>query len=176
MVRRWRRCPQTVLNPNPPDRRIIPGCGSGYEVVAFAGAGYAVTALDFSPPAIARARASVGPALSDRIVAGDFFTHDLPAGSFDLIYERTFWCALPPARWPEMAARTAALLKPDGTLAGLFYFGEKADGPPFGFSPGEPKDLFGPHFDLVVDAPVPAWESLPLYAGNERWQEWRRRE
>ncbi len=157
-------------------RVLIPGCGSGYEVVAFAGAGYDVTALDFSPPAIARARTCVGPAHADRIVEGNFFTHNLPAGSFDLIYERTFWCALPPTRWPEIAARTAALLKPGGTLVGLFYFGEKDDGPPFGFSPGEPEGLFGPRFHLDVDEPVPAPESLPLYAGQERWQERRRRE
>src|ERR1035437_7553388 len=35
---------------------LIPGCGSGYEIAAFAVAGWDVTAIDFSPPAIAQAR------------------------------------------------------------------------------------------------------------------------
>ena len=35
---------------------LIPGCGSGYEIQAFAEAGYEVTAIDFSPFAVDRAK------------------------------------------------------------------------------------------------------------------------
>jgi SAM-dependent methyltransferase len=155
-------------------RVLIPGCGSGYEVAPFAHAGYAVTAIDFSPPAVARARARLGPTLGDHVVEGDFFSHDFADAPFDLVYERTFLCALPPELWPKIIARTASLLKPGGTLAGLYFFGEKDDGPPFGLAPGEPAKLFGPQFVMVADEPVPAAESLPLFAGHERWQERRR--
>ncbi len=41
---------------------LIPGCGSGYEIAAFDAAGYDVTAIDFSPAAIKRARRVRRPA------------------------------------------------------------------------------------------------------------------
>ena len=156
-------------------RALVPGCGSGYEVAALAHAGYAVTAIDFSPPAVARARANVGAALAGRIVEGDFFTYEFADAPFEFVYERTFLCALPPALWPKIVARTAALLKPGGTLAGFYFFGEKDDGPPFGLAVDEAEKLFTAEFELVADEAVPPAESLPLFAGKERWQERRRR-
>ncbi|HZP59341.1 MAG TPA: methyltransferase domain-containing protein [Opitutaceae bacterium] len=152
---------------------LIPGCGSGYEVAAFAAAGCRVTAIDFSPPAVDRARAHVGPVLADRIVLGDFFTHPFSPASFDLIYERTFLCALPPARWPLIARRLGELLKPGGRLVGFFFFGDKDDGPPFGLAAGEAGHLFDSAFTLETDEPVA--DSLPLFAGGERWQIRRRK-
>jgi SAM-dependent methyltransferase len=157
-------------------RALVPGCGSGYEIVALADAGYAVTAIDFSPPAVERARRHVGPALAEHVIEGDFFTHDLPAAPFDFIYERTFLCALPPEMWPRLVHRLASLLAPGGTLAGIFCFGPKEDGPPFGLAPDEPAALFDHHFVLVDDRPIPADESPPIFAGQERWQERRRRQ
>lgn len=153
---------------------LIPGCGSGYEIAAFAAAGYAVTAIDFSPPAVARARANLPQALAERVVEGDFFTYDFSAAPFDLVYERTFLCALPPELWPRIVDRTATLLKPGGTLTGFYFFGEKDDGPPFGLDAGEPARLFEARFALVDDRAVPATESLPLFVDRERWQERRR--
>ena len=75
----------------PAGRRVlIPGCGSGYEVRAFAAAGHEVVAIDFSPAAIAAARGVLGE-LGHLVVQGDFFAH--PFGLFDLVYERPFLCA-----------------------------------------------------------------------------------
>lgn len=156
-------------------RVLIPGCGAGREIAAFAAGGYAVTAIDISPPAVAQARVRVGPALAGHVLEGDFFACSFDSTPFDLVYERTFLCALPSDRWPRIAERTAALLKPGGTLAGLYFFGDKDDGPPFGLAPDEAARLFDPDFDLVVDEPVPPAESLPLFAARERWQERRRR-
>jgi hypothetical protein len=116
----------------------------------------------------------VGPRLADSVIEGDFFTHDFAAAPFDLVYERTFLCALPPELWPKIIARTAALLKPGGTLAGIYFFGEKDDGPPFGLAPEEPAKLFNREFVLVADEPIAAAESLPIFSGRERWQERRR--
>jgi SAM-dependent methyltransferase len=154
---------------------LIPGCGSGYEVVAFAEAGYRVTAIDFSVPAVARARRTVGPALAARIVEGDFFAHTFADAPFDVIYERTFLCALPPAWREKIVARQAALLRPGGLLAGLYYFEETDDGPPHGLAPGTAERLFDAPFQLERDELVAPAESPPLFAGHERWQERRRR-
>lgn len=155
-------------------RVFIPGCGSGHEVRAFSDAGFEVTALDFAPKAIERARKLAGPALASQIVLGDFFTHDLPAGSFDYVYERTFLCSLTPDRREAYRNRVFSLLKPGGYLVGYFYYQipELSKGPPFGFAWGTADELFARHFILTKDEAVA--DSLPLFAGHERWQEQRR--
>jgi trans-aconitate methyltransferase len=43
-----------------------------------------------------------------------------PAFTPDLIYERAFLCAIPPAMRPQLLARWAELLPAGGLLAGFF--------------------------------------------------------
>jgi SAM-dependent methyltransferase len=157
---------------NPPGRVLIPGCGSGYEVQAFYDAGFEVTAIDFSPVAVERAAYILGP-LQSCVIPGDFFTHDLSAHNFDLIYERTFLCSLPPARWPAYVNRMAELLAKGSLLAGIFLYGEETDPPPYPLSELDALELLGEHFELIRSEPVS--DSLPLFQGMERWQEWRRK-
>src|SRR5215469_14162042 len=76
-------------------RVLIPGCGSGYEVRAFAEAGHEALAVDFAPAALERAKRILGP-LSACVRLADFFEADL-GGAYDLIYERAFLCSLPRA-------------------------------------------------------------------------------
>jgi SAM-dependent methyltransferase len=102
-----------------PGRVLIPGCGSGYEVQAFHETGYDVTAIDFSPGAVDQAKRVLG-VLAERVILGDFFTYNFEQGPFDLIYERTFLCSMPPSRWPDYANRMADLLSPEGGLIGIF--------------------------------------------------------
>jgi SAM-dependent methyltransferase len=158
---------------SPRGKVLIPGAGSGYEIKAFADAGYDVTALDFSPAAVERAQHLVGPALADRVQLGDFFSHSFPA-TFDLIYERTFLCSIMPDRRPAYRDRMASLLKYGGQFVGYFFYQRtiQRDGPPFGLAWGEGDALFARHFLIVKDDPVS--DSLPVFAGHERWQERRR--
>jgi SAM-dependent methyltransferase len=156
----------------PPARRVlIPGCGTGYEVAAFADAGHDVIAIDFSPVAVNAARAVLGP-LADRVRQADFFAFDAESG-FDVVYERAFLCALPRRLWADYAARMAQIVRPGGVLAGFFFFGDGDRGPPFALHEGEIDALFGADFERVADAPVNG--SVPVFAGRERWQTWRRR-
>ena len=152
-------------------RALVPGCGSGYEIRAFEAAGWDVLGLDFSPAAVQRARAVLGP-LADRVTEGDYFTHPLGAAGFELVYERTFLCALPPDTWPAYARRLAQLVRPGGVLCGYFFFGPEDEPPPYPIAPADLAALLGPAFARVADAAVT--DSLPLYAGKERWQVWRR--
>jgi SAM-dependent methyltransferase len=152
-------------------RVLIPGCGSGYEVQAFYDAGFDVTAVDFSPVAIERARKRLGP-LGVRVRVADFFADEFHSPPFDLIYERTFLCSMPPPRWPLYRQRMAQLLAPEGRLVGLFFYGREPSGPPFPITPAEMDDLFRDTFRLTRDEPVA--DSLPLFLGRERWQEWAR--
>lgn len=117
---------------------LIPGCGSGHEIHAFADAGYEVTAIDFAPFAVERARRMVGPKLAERVLQADFFEYDFPSQYFDIVYERAFVCSFPPDRRPAYRDRMAQLLKYRGLLIG-YYFYQQPDllaGPPYGFAWG----------------------------------------
>jgi ubiquinone/menaquinone biosynthesis C-methylase UbiE len=148
---------------------LIPGCGSSYEVRAFHDAGYDVTAIDFSPAAVEQAKKVLG-SLAERVILGNFFTHDFGQRRFDLIYERTFLCSLPPARWPDYVNRMADLLSPRGRLIGLFLYGQEPEPPPYPLTDAQAEALFEKHFRLVRSEMVK--DSLPLFRGMERWQEW----
>jgi SAM-dependent methyltransferase len=155
-----------------PRNVLIPGCGTGYEVRAFAQHGHDVAAIEFSDAAIEAARRELGP-LADRLKKADFFS--FATASFDLVYERAFMCALPRRMWPQWAARVAALVRPGGELAGFFYFDDNARGPPFGISAAALGELLSPRFELTEDLPIPQEQSLPVFKGKERWQVWTRR-
>lgn len=150
---------------------LIPGCGSAHELALMCAAGWDVTAIDFSPVAVARARALAGP-WAARIVEADFFAWEA-ARPLDLVYEQAFLCALPRERWAEVARRWEALLAPGGMLAGYFFFDDNVKGPPFGIGRARLEALLAPGFACVVDEAVE--DSLPVFGEKERWMVWRRR-
>ena len=43
----------------------------------------------------------------------------------------------------------------------------------FGIEPEQLDALLSPHFERIEDAPVD--DSIPVFAGRERWQVWQRR-
>jgi SAM-dependent methyltransferase len=154
-----------------PQVALIPGCGSGHDLAFLAAQGWDATAIDFSPAAVAMAREVAGQ-WSARVVEADFFTFQ-PAQRLDLIYERAFLCAMPRVLWPQLAARWAQLLAPGGLLAGFFFFDDAAKGPPFGISAEQLDALLSPYFECIEDAHVS--DSIPVFAGKERWMVWRRK-
>jgi SAM-dependent methyltransferase len=149
---------------------LVPGCGSAHELTLMCEAGWDATAIDFSPEAVARARTLAGP-WADRIRQADFFAY-APEKPLDLVYEQAFLCALPRARRPDVARRWAELLGQGGLLAGYFFFDNVPKGPPFGISREELVALLDPAFECVVDEPVE--DSIPVFAGKERWMIWQR--
>jgi SAM-dependent methyltransferase len=153
---------------------LIPGCGLAHEVQAFSTVGWKAIAIDFSTAAVAAARKRIG-SLADSVIHGDFFTHDFSGSKFDVVYERTFLCALSPTLRPAYAQRVAELLKPDGRLIGLFYCDQvdDPDGPPFPIDLKELNALLNSYFGLVNDQTVA--DSPPIFAGKERWQVWRKK-
>jgi SAM-dependent methyltransferase len=149
---------------------LIPGCGSAYEALFLAECGATVRAIDFSPSAVAAARAQLGTR-ADVVEEADFFAYQPPFAP-DWIYERAFLCALPKDRWGDYARRMASLLTPGALLAGFFFIGATPKGPPFGIERAELDALLGPHFELIDDREVSG--SIPVFAGRERWLTWRR--
>jgi SAM-dependent methyltransferase len=143
-------------------------------IAAFADAGFDVTAIDFSPVAVAetkKALGNFGPSRTGRIMRADFFRSDF-GRHFDLVYERTFLCAMHPRRWRGYARRVAELLRPRGRLIGIFFYGTEPDPPPYPISKAEAQEIFGNYFRLVRDGKVS--DSVTMFAGMERWQEWER--
>lgn len=149
---------------------FVPGCGNAHEVGWLAQAGWTVRAIDFSADAVAAARSQLGPHAA-LVEQADFFSYRPPFVP-GWIYERAFLCALPPARRADYASRMAELLEPGGLLAGFFFFDDTPKGPPFGIARAGLDALLSPSFELIEDEAVD--DSIPVFAGRERWMSWRR--
>lgn len=154
-----------------PLNTLIPGCGSAWEAAHLAESGWPVTALDFSPAAVSKAREVLGNT-PVTLICDDFFTFQ-PALPYLLIYERAFLCALPRKLWADWGRRVAELLPQGGLLAGFFFICDQPKGPPFGIVQSQLDELLAANFELLVNATV--HDSIPVFSGRERWQVWRRR-
>ena len=167
--------PQCLINyiaqSSAPKNVLIPGCGSAHEVRFFAERGWEVTAIDFSPAAVARAKQLLGT-MENHVREADFFGEVITQERFDLIYERAFLCALPRRLWNAWAARVAQLISLEGYLVGFFFFDAGEKGPPFGIGSGQLTELLSPHFTLIAES-EPA-DSIAIFAGKEKSQVWQR--
>jgi hypothetical protein len=162
-----------VARSSRPRTILVPGCGAAHDVCFLADSGWQVLGIDFSHEALAAARALLGPHVN-RVRYGDFFA-PIAEAPFEVVYERAFLCALPRRLWRQWGERVAALVEPGGVLAGYFYLDPAGDrGPPFALHGQHELDtLLQPAFECVADAPVS--DSVEVFRGKERWQEWKRR-
>jgi SAM-dependent methyltransferase len=104
--------------------------------------------------------------LDAQFVQADIFK--LPArysGTFDLVVEHAFFCAINPERRGDYVRLVHHLLRPGGELVGLFLAHGRAGGPPFSTSQEEIEELFAPLFD--IRRLEPAADSVPSRAGQE---------
>ncbi|CAN8284551.1 unnamed protein product [Cochlearia groenlandica] len=124
----------------PIGRTLVPGCGTGYDVVAMACPDRYVVGLDISKTAVERSSqmfSSLPNAKYFSFLSEDFFTWE-PAEKFDLIFDYTFFCAIDPGLRPLWAQRMEKLLKPGGELITLMFpIDERSGGPPYEVSVSE---------------------------------------
>lgn len=148
---------------------LVPGCGLGHDVRAWAAAGFTATGLDIAPSAVARAKAAGLPARTD-FRLGDFLA-DEPFAQFDWVFEHTCFCAIPPARRDDYMHAVPRWLRPGGSYLAVNYFIPDTDGPPFGVNREEIWARFSPHFRLIEE-----WtpRSYPNRTGQERMFWWQR--
>jgi GNAT superfamily N-acetyltransferase len=95
------------------------------------------------------------------------WTKDVPSGlnepatPYDLAFDSTFLCAIPPSRRKEWASKYASLIRPGGELvSNVFPNGDFEGGPPFALSPKIVADLLVPvGFEAVslTDVPETQW-------------------
>lgn len=147
-------------------RILVPGCGEGHDAALFAREGHVVTAVDFSAEAVRRAQALYGHLPNLRFVHADLFdTKALPERSFDVIFEHAVFCAVEPARRPELVRQWLRWLAPGGFLMGVFFIMDKRTGPPFGASEWELRRRLQKNFRFLFWG---RWkDSLPRRRGRE---------
>ncbi|KAK4219171.1 thiol methyltransferase [Rhypophila decipiens] len=144
-------------------KALVPGCGRGHDVLLLSRLGYDAYGLDFSEKALQEARVNEQLLAKEeeehgqqqdeesRIepgnvtwVAGDFFDPKVLGGvvenggnlKFDLVFDYTFFCALPPAGRSNWSTRIHSLVEPKrGRLVCLewpLHKPPKTGGPPWG--------------------------------------------
>jgi SAM-dependent methyltransferase len=143
-----------------PCRILIPGCGAGYEAATLTDAGFDVTALDYSPEAIARTRRLLdAKCLKAAVIEADALVWQ-PDRPFDAVYEQTCLCAIYPDQWRAYADQLHRWLKPGGRLFALFVQFLRAEaaqgqiqGPPYHCDINAMRALF--------PAPIWSWPKPP---------------
>lgn len=167
------RCaPETLRHPGAPAARAIDlGCGAGGVSLELAEAGFAVTGVDFSPVALAKAgtaagRRGLGP---ERVtfVLGDLTAGHVPGveGPFDLLVDYGTLDDLPEAGRQAMARYVTGLARPGSRFFLFAFSGRREDLPRMSFGgpskafpglePGEVEQRFEPAFRVeVIEAPT----------------------
>lgn len=134
-------------------RILIPGCGNAYEAMYLLQQGFTdITVIDIAPTLTENLKRQLADFIPVplKVLTGDFFTLE---GTYDLILEQTFFCALPPVMRPDYVVKMKELLSPAGQLAGVLFNRDFEGGPPFGGSIAEYEMLFSPHFNDLRLAP-----------------------
>jgi hypothetical protein len=114
-----------------PCRILVPGGGRSLEPLALAEAGFDVTVVDLAASAVAAQRARLERLhVTAHVEQADLLDWQ-PTRPFDVIYDQTCLCALPPAVVPEYTRRLHQWLRPSGRLLILFMQTGSLGGPPF---------------------------------------------
>lgn len=125
---------------------LIPGCGNAYEAGYLLDKGFKdVTVIDLSNTVTAVIKKKYeGSGLN--VITGNFFEFK---GSYDLILEQTFFCAIDPSMREAYVGKCHELLKPGGKIAGVFFNKKMVDvQPPFIASTEQYIELFKDEFFL----------------------------
>ncbi|MBL7543114.1 MAG: methyltransferase domain-containing protein [Bdellovibrionaceae bacterium] len=135
----------------PKSRVLILGCGDSHDAAFFAESGHKVTAVDISAHAIERSKKLFGHLPNITWLQSDLFK--LPAnfqGSFDLVYEYTCLCALNPELRSQLIQVWSRCLHDQGQLMATLFCMHKRDGPPFGGSEWEFRELLKKRFQPLI--------------------------
>ena len=147
---------------------LIPGAGNAWEAEYLHANGFThVNVLDLAPEALASFSQRNPDFPPHHLHQQDFFEHE---GSYDLIIEQTFFCALQPAMRHAYAEKMHKLLRPGARLVGLlFTVLSNTEGPPFGGTLDEYTSCFSPWFRSVTM--LPCLNSIKPREGRELFVE-----
>ncbi|KAF5385586.1 hypothetical protein D9757_006776 [Collybiopsis confluens] len=152
-------------------RALVPGCGRVECSIAAKGlrcnlsrlcSGHEAVGLDASTTAFdaaneLRSTSGVDPELLSKIhfENTDFFSYKVPEDKkFDLIYDFTFFVAIPPSKRSLWGSQMNALIKPEGYLITLM-FPQVAEpystGPPFWTNLASYEEVLGDGWEIVLN-------------------------
>ncbi|KIR53760.1 hypothetical protein I315_03885 [Cryptococcus gattii Ru294] len=166
-------------------KALVPGCGRGYDVHLLASTGLDATGLDLAPTGVEAARHWIGsqPSTSGKtdVVVQDFFTYH-PSEKFDVIYDYTFLCALPPSLRSEWARQTTQLANiatnTNPILITLMYPlppTARSGGPPFALSEEIYEELLkGQGWKMVWSEDIKEPTRMVGAPGGEKLAVWQR--
>ena len=141
---------------------LVPGCGNGHDARLLAESGCLVTALDLVSGLSAVVARSLEP-YGGRFIAADALTYRAP---HDVLFEHTFFCALPLEQRTRYGEMAAACVVPGGALHAVVFPANKPaelGGPPYGMTTEALAAALGSRFDLVSDTAVAPVE------GRDQW-------
>lgn len=142
---------------------LIPGCGNSYEAAYLLQQGFTnITVIDIAPTLVNTLKNNFKNNKNITIVLGDFFEHQ---GVYDLIFEQTFFCALPPTMRQKYVWKMHQLLSKKGILTGLLFNRDFEVSPPFGGNQKEYEQLF--HKAFTFNAISVARNSVPVRTNSE---------
>ncbi|HEX9793437.1 MAG TPA: thiopurine S-methyltransferase [Planctomycetota bacterium] len=149
-------------------RAIVPGCGKGHDAVAFARAGWFVTAVDVVPE-LGRSLAPQLELFGGRFVAASALDY-MATPPFDLLWEHTFFCALPRELRPAYGDMARRLVGFRGRLVALVFPFDRPlaeGGPPWQMTTQDLADALGDGFALRNERALK--HPAPGRAWQERW-------
>ncbi len=150
--------------PNKQAAILIPGCGNAYEAEYLVAKGFTnITLIDIAPNPVAALQKKFVNTPQVNVACGDFFHHE---GKYDLMIEQTFFCAILPDKRKEYVEKAASLLNKKGRIVGLLFdkVFEK-QGPPFGGSEEDYRNIFVSHFE--IKKMEHCYNSIPARAQSE---------
>jgi SAM-dependent methyltransferase len=149
---------------NKSKRILIPGCGNAHEAAYLHQLGFTnVFVVDIAKTPLDNFKRQFPDFPEEHLIHGDFF--DLE-GTFDLIIEQTFFCAIDRVLREKYVQKMRELLGPGGLLVGLLFASEfQAQGPPHGGSEREYRNLFSKYFNQCRIQPCQ--NSITPRLGNE---------
>lgn len=152
---------------------LIPGGGNSYEAEYLFEQGFSnVFVADISKIPLSNLLSRNPKFPENQLLHIDFFN---VKDTFDLIFEQTFFCALPPEKRPDYVEKMHQLLTKNGKLVGLLFDMKlNEDHPPFGGSKTEYETLFSPFFR--IEKMEPAYNSIKPRAGKELFVSLRKKE
>lgn len=137
-------------------RVLVPGAGHGHDALAWARAGHEVVAIDFAPLAVESLRRRArDEGLDVRVLEADVTR--LPVelrGHFDLVWEQTCLCALPPEHRRPYLEEMMLALHPEGQMLALLWNHGNEGGPPYDMSPVLVERLLVGLFSIELREPV----------------------
>lgn len=143
---------------------LIPGAGNAYEAAYLLQEGFTnVSVLDIAKEPLKNLKKRAPDFPDHQMFQEDFFEHE---GTYDLILEQTFFCALDPSLRVNYIDKMKSLLKMNGKLVGLLFDFRLDDlGPPFGGSEDAYTIDFKKRFQLNTIAPC--YNSIKPRQGKE---------